>query len=267
MLPTVLTKTQDPRRGLPSYRFPSMNQDASDKEDNVDDVHLTYNSNNMTFNNDYTLGVTTLAAVLVAVATAATVANNKNTTKQRKTKIHASSRRGASKSSILSQRKSLVSSCVCAISSLIPKSDKEVKRLIVLDTIEKICIGEESNNDKQDDNMLQDIHKTLEEGDHLEAAILTLGNGSYSYIIFVENKPELCLYAELTFGNNIEERSENAWRTLRNRYSTPLGCWDVVEDDKDDGCVMKLLVAEWSNNKKKTPQHKEEKQHTPEEAR
>ena len=269
-----------------------MNQDASDKEDNVDDVHLTYNSNNMTFNNDYTLGVTTLAAVLVAVATAATVANNKNTTKQRKThlmiskkcgcstscsstcsmpqstsKIHASSRRGASKSSILSQRKSLVSSCVCAFSSLIPKSDKEVKRLIVLDTIEKICIGEESNNDKQDDNMLQDIHKTLEEGDHLEAAILTLGNGSYSYIIFVENKPELCLYAELTFGNNIEERSENAWRTLRNRYSTPLGCWDVVEHDKVDGCVMKLLVAEWSNNKKKTPQHKEEKQHTPEEAR
>ena len=47
----------------------------------------------------------------------------------------------------------------------------------------------------------------------------------------------------------IELRSENAWRTLRNRYSTPLGCWDVVEDDRKDGCVMKLIVAEWSNKK------------------
>lgn len=139
------------------------------------------------------------------------------------------------------------------MASLTPKSDKEVKRLIVLDAIEKICIEESNNYYKQDDNILQDIHKALEEGDHLEAAILTLGSGSYSYIIFVENKPELCLYAELTFGNNIEKRSENAWRTLRNRYSTPLGCWDVVEEDKDDGCVMKLIVAEWSN-KKKTPQ-------------
>lgn len=109
------------------------------------------------------------------------------------------------------------------MSSLIPKSDKEVKRLIVLDAIEKIY--KESNNyNKQDDNILQDIHKALEEGDHLEAAILTLGNGSYSYIIFVENKPELCLYAESTFGNNIEERSENAWRTLRNHI---LLHWDV----------------------------------------
>ena len=95
------------------------------------------------------------------------------------------------------------------------------------------------------------MHKALEEGDDkLEAVILSSGNGSYSFIVFVENRPELCLYAELlTFGENMEQRAENEWANMRRRYSTPLGCWDVVEEEATSCTVMKLLVSEWSNKK------------------
>jgi len=103
---------------------------------------------------------------------------------------------------------------------------------------------------------LQDIHKALEGGDDkLEAVILSSGNGSYSFIVFVENRPELCLYAELlTFGENMEQRAENEWANMRIHYSTPLGCWDVVEEDH--GTVMKLLVAEWTNKKTQRSERK-----------
>jgi len=122
--------------------------------------------------------------------------------------------------------------------------DRELKRATVLDAIQYICT---ESNDNQQDSVLQDIHKALEEGDDkLEAVILSSGNGSYSFIVFVDNRPELCLYAELTFGENMEQRAENEWANMLRRYSTPLGCWDVVEED---GTVMKLLCAEWSNKK------------------
>jgi len=86
------------------------------------------------------------------------------------------------------------------------------------------------------------------ENSKLEAVILSSGSGSYSFIVFVENRPDLCLYAELTFGDDTEQRAENEWANMRSHYSTPLGCWDVVEE-ADTGSVMKLLVAEWSNKK------------------
>lgn len=144
---------------------------------------------------------------------------------------------------------SLVSSCISVVSSLLPKSDRELKRATVLDAIQYICT---ESNDNQQDSVLQDIHKALEEGDDkLEAVILSSGNGSYSFIVFVENRPELCLYAELlTFGENMEQRAENEWANMRRRYSTPLGRWDVVEEEATS-CTefMKLLVSEWSNKK------------------
>ena len=89
------------------------------------------------------------------------------------------------------------------------------------------------------------MRKALEEGDDkLEAVILSSGNGSYSFIVFVENRPELCLYAELlTFGENMEQRAENEWANMRRRYSTPLGRWDVVEED---GTQNFITVPCWS---------------------
>jgi hypothetical protein len=199
-----------------------------------------------------------LALAMGTVATVATVAaviNKKNNEKKKETfrcfsfvRKTSSSIQKSSRCSTIVRRSSLqssmVSSCISAMASLIPKSDKETKRITVLDAIAHICA--ESNHNEQDD-ILRDIHKALEEGDNnLEAAILSGGNGSYSFIVFVENRPELCLYAELTFGDNMEQRAENEWANMRSHYSTPLGSWDVVEED---GSAMKLLVAEWSNKK------------------
>lgn len=202
--------------------------------------------------NNHQLALVMGTVATVATVTVAAVVKKKNNTKKQRTcrcsssATKASSNIQTSSCSTIVRRTSLsssmVSSCISAVASLIPKSDKEMKRSTVLDAIAHIC---RESNDNQQDDILRDIHTAS--GDNiLEAAILSSGNGSYSFIVFVENRPELCLYAELTFGDNMEQRAENEWANMRSHYSTLLGCWDVVEED---GSVMKLLVAEWSNKK------------------
>lgn len=203
------------------------------------------------------------AAVAATVLAAVKKAKSKSTTKKKKqprtveeasttstgicsSTTKASNIQTRSSSTIARRASSMLSNCISAVSSKLV-SEKEMKRITVLDAIQHICAA---SNDNQQNNVLQDIHKALlEEGNNkLEAVVLSSGSGSYSFIVFVENRPDLCLYAELTFGDNVKQRAENEWANMRSLYSTPLGCWDVAEETGGTDSAM-LLIAQWSNKK------------------
>lgn len=135
------------------------------------------------------------------------------------------------------------------------EDDKLIKKTLLTDTITTKCASSPHN-------ILQQIdHAINKSGDDskLEATVLSGGYTNYSYKVFVDNHPELCVFAKLCFEYALWNpdktahydlnRTESEYEIMKTAASiapdcvvTPLACWDV----KHDGQHMKLLVTDWS---------------------
>ncbi len=133
-------------------------------------------------------------------------------------------------------------------------NDKETKKILVANTIANLCEGSRNK-------ILQQMEHFLKSNDNcnLVASILSGGYTNYSYKVFVDKHPEICLFAKLSFefalwnpDKSVHydlQRTENEWKIMKTfstlkpaHIATPIGCWDL---DKD-GQKMKLIVTEWS---------------------
>lgn len=135
------------------------------------------------------------------------------------------------------------------------ESDKIVKKKLLIDTISTHC---EYSSHK----ILQQIDQQINlsgDGSKLEATILSGGYTNYSYKVYVDKHPELCIFAKICFEYALWnpdrtahydlKRTENEFEIMQSISAktpdcvvTPLACWDV----KHDGQKMKVLVTEWS---------------------
>ena len=71
-------------------------------------------------------------------------------------------------------------------------NDKETKKTLLIETIRKECTTSEHE-------ILQQINTALNNGSTLEAVVLSGGYTNYSYKVFIVDKPELCVFAKLSF--------------------------------------------------------------------
>lgn len=124
--------------------------------------------------------------------------------------------------------------------------DKEEKKQLVVDQI-----SEQSKSSDFED--LKAIAKALEEGDKLEAKILTGGQANYTYKVYLSGSPDKAVFAKLSFPffqifpdkPCPLERTEHEFsmmKTVNNLLPgsavIPYFCMDVDS--------MKLLVTQWS---------------------
>eukprot|EP01083_Nonionella_stella_P292760 995794_1 len=70
--------------------------------------------------------------------------------------------------------------------------DKRMKKTLLIETITTECAS--STHD-----ILQRIHAAIGEGFKLEATVLSGGYTNYSYKVYVDKQPELCVFAKLSF--------------------------------------------------------------------
>jgi len=135
------------------------------------------------------------------------------------------------------------------------EEDKRMKKILLVETITSRCAS--SSHD-----ILQKIsHSICDSGDgsKLDATVLCGGATNFSYKVFVDNHPELCVFAKLCFEYALWnpdrtahydlQRVENEYKIMKDVSSkskgcvvSPLACWDV----KQGGVNMKLFVTEWS---------------------
>lgn len=135
--------------------------------------------------------------------------------------------------------------------------DKRVKKTLLIDTIMKKCASSSHEILQQINNAINSSGGTS--NSKLEAAVLSGGYTNYSYKVFVDNQPELCVFAKLCFefalwnpdktAHYDLERTENEYKIMETISSkthgsivAPLGCWDL----NHEGQKMKILVTEWS---------------------
>lgn len=102
-------------------------------------------------------------------------------------------------------------------------------------------------------------HAVNKEGGKIEAIILSGGYTNYSYKVFVPGKPDLVVFAKLSFEYALWNPDKSAHYDLQRTVCefeimsimaektpgcvvTPLGCFDIDHE----GQKMKLLVTEWS---------------------
>lgn len=133
--------------------------------------------------------------------------------------------------------------------------DKETKKILVTNTIAEHCGGSPNKILQQIDHVL----KKSNDGSGLVATILSGGYTNYSYKVFIDKHPEICLFAKLAFefalwnpdksAHYDLQRTENEWQIMKifsklkpEYMATPIGCWDLEQD----GLKMKLIVTEWS---------------------
>ena len=133
--------------------------------------------------------------------------------------------------------------------------DKRVKKILLLDTITAKCASSSHE-------ILQQIHHAINvsgDGSKLEAKVLSGGYTNFSYKVFVDTHPELCVFAKFCFEFamwNPDKSARYDLRRVENEYAimqtmskmasgsivTPLALWDVPHEGQN----MKLLVTEWS---------------------
>jgi hypothetical protein len=136
------------------------------------------------------------------------------------------------------------------------EEDKRVKKILLLETITKNCAS--SPHD-----ILQQINDALrqdgESSNKLDAVVLCGGATNFSYKVFIDQKPELCVFAKLCFEYALWNpdrsahydllRVENEYKIMQQVASTAQGCVVTplaLYDIEHDGLHMKLFVTEWS---------------------
>jgi len=132
--------------------------------------------------------------------------------------------------------------------------DKRLKKTLLIDTITAKCATSSHA-------ILQQIHHVINvAGDgKLDATVLSGGYTNFSFKVFVDTRPELCVFAKFCFQFALWNpdksecydllRVENEYRIMEKvskiapgTIVTPLALWDVCHEGQD----MKLLVTEWS---------------------
>jgi len=134
------------------------------------------------------------------------------------------------------------------------EEDKRVKKVLLLETITKNCAS--SPHD-----ILQQINDALQDGESnkLDAIVLCGGATNFSYKVFIDQKPELCVFAKLCFEYALWNpdrsahydllRVENEYKIMQQVASTAQGCVVTplaLYDIEHDAQHMKLFVTEWS---------------------
>jgi len=133
--------------------------------------------------------------------------------------------------------------------------DKRVKMELLLETITKKCASSSHP-------ILQKINHVTgspDGGSKLRATVLSGGYTNYSYKVFVDDHPELIVFAKLCFEYALWnpdktahydlQRTENEYKIMGTIASktngsvvAPIGCWDL----EHEGQKMKIIVTEWS---------------------
>jgi len=129
------------------------------------------------------------------------------------------------------------------------ENDKEQKKQIVMEVVSTHC------NDSSEFDELKLIGEAMQAGDKLDISILTGGVTNFSYRIFLEQRPEIQLYAKLCFDRALWNPDPDAHYDLirtQNEFEM-MGTFNGI----DPGSVaipylcldvegMKLLVTQWS---------------------
>jgi hypothetical protein len=134
---------------------------------------------------------------------------------------------------------------------------KLMKKMVLIETITSRCVSSSHE-------ILQKINRAISDsgdGSKLDATVLCGGATNFSYKVYVDKHPELCVFAKLCFEYALWnpdrtshydlKRVENEYKIMKEVSSktegcvvSPLACWDV----KHEGENMKLFLSEWSNS-------------------
>jgi hypothetical protein len=135
------------------------------------------------------------------------------------------------------------------------EEDKRLKKILLIETIKSKCSSSSRGILLQISNYICDSG----DGSKLDATVLCGGFTNFSYKVFVDKHPELCVFAKLCFefavwnpDRNAHydlQRVENEYKIMKDVSSktegcvvSPLALWDV----NHEGINMKLFVTEWS---------------------
>ena len=133
--------------------------------------------------------------------------------------------------------------------------DKQKKTSLVIETIQAKCSESTNLILEQINYAINDFGATGK----LKATVLSGGWTNYSYRVYLDKDPDLCVFAKLSFESASWNPDKNARFDLartQNEYNimkefsevepdnmvSPVACWDVEQDGKK----MKLLLLEWS---------------------
>ena len=133
------------------------------------------------------------------------------------------------------------------------EDDKLAKKSLVIEIIAKKCV--ESQHE-----IFQKINKVIQNDNScdLDATILSGGITNYSYKVFVDKYPELCVFAKLSFEyalwnpdtHHDLQRTTNEFNITKtmshhkpNYVVVPLACWNIHYKNQKST----LLVTEWSH--------------------
>ena len=124
--------------------------------------------------------------------------------------------------------------------------DKDAKKTLVINTITENCASSAPK-----------LSEPLKEGQKLEANILSGGITNYSYKIYIDKQPDICVFAKLSFeyalwnpnDHHDLQRTVNEYKMQQIMFQhtpdcviAPLAIWDVDHN----GQKAKLLMTEWS---------------------
>lgn len=70
--------------------------------------------------------------------------------------------------------------------------DKQIKKDLVINTIIKHC-GSSPHD------IFQQIHQAIKNGSNLGCKILSGGYTNYSYKVYLQDKPDICVFVKLSF--------------------------------------------------------------------
>lgn len=131
-------------------------------------------------------------------------------------------------------------------------TDKRMKKTLLIETITKECTS--STHDT-----LQRIHAAIGEGFKLEATVLSGGLTNYSYKVYVDEQPELCVFAKLSFEYalwNPDKTSHYDLQRTVNEYEIMVTSNNTSPDSvvkplailtlKHNEQNMKCLITEWA---------------------
>jgi hypothetical protein len=135
------------------------------------------------------------------------------------------------------------------------EEDRHMKKILLIETITSRCASSSHEIIQKFNHAICDSG----DGSKLDAIVLCGGATNYSFKVFVDKHPELCVFAKLCFDYALWnpdrtahydlQRVENEYKIMKDVSSktegcvvSPLACWDV----KHEGENMKLFVTEWS---------------------
>ena len=136
------------------------------------------------------------------------------------------------------------------------EADKLEKKVLLLETITMNCASSPHE-------ILQKINAAIhsEDGSKLDATVLCGGATNYSFKVFVDKHPELCVYAKICFefamwnpDRSVHydlKRVENEYKIMEEVTSIVQGCVVTtlaLYDVEHEGNKMKLFMTEWSKS-------------------